>query len=49
MSYEGCCGPQVHRRYYNRQEKIEWLSAYAEALENELAGVKERIEALEEA
>lgn len=41
-------GPYVARRYFTREERRGWLQEYAEALENELKGVKERIEALKE-
>ncbi len=38
-------GP-VRRHYYSRAERIGWLEGYAEQLAQELAGVRERIEAL---
>lgn len=41
-----CAGPWVRRRYISRAEKIERLEAYAEALEHELAGVRERVQEL---
>lgn len=46
-----CHGNQsgwIYRRYYSREERRAWLEGYAEELENELKGVKERIAALQE-
>lgn len=44
MTY-GNCGPGWGgRRYYSRDEKLAWLNDYAENLEAELKGVKERID-----
>lgn len=37
------CGGYHGRRYLTREEKVEWLKGYAEELENELKGVRERI------
>jgi hypothetical protein len=46
MTY-GNCGPGWGgRRYFSRDERIEWLQGYAEELENELKGVKERLSEL---
>jgi hypothetical protein len=43
MGY-GTCGPGWGgRRYFSREERIEWLEGYAENLESELKGVRERI------
>jgi hypothetical protein len=39
------CGP-YRRQYLSRAEKITLLTEYKENLENELKGVKERIEEL---
>ncbi len=39
-------GP-VKRHYFSRAERAGWLEAYAAQLENELAGVRERIQALQ--
>ncbi len=48
MSCESNCGQgYVYRRYYSRAERAEWLKGYAAELDQELAGVKERIQALE--
>ena len=33
----------VARRYWTAEERTAWLEGYAEELENELTGVKERI------
>lgn len=41
-------GPRARRRYLNRDEKIALLERYADELENELTGVRERIEELED-
>lgn len=38
-----CGGGWGGRRFYTREEKQEWLKDYAEALEQELKAVKERI------
>lgn len=48
--YANCCGPQSGyggRRYLTREEKVASLKEYAEDLESELAGVKERIAELQ--
>lgn len=37
------------RRYYTRDERKAWLQGYAEELENELKGVRERIQELSSA
>jgi hypothetical protein len=38
------CGPGWGgRRYFSREERVAWLKDYADELENELKGVKERI------
>ena len=44
------CGPNVWvaRKYYSRKERKEWLESYAEELEQELTGVRERITELGE-
>lgn len=42
MGYD-CGSGYGGRRYYSRDEKIEWLQGYAQELENELKGVKERL------
>lgn len=34
------------RRYYTREERRAWLQDYANELENELKGVRERIQEL---
>lgn len=34
------------RRYYTREERKAWLENYASELENELKGVRERIQEL---
>jgi hypothetical protein len=48
MSYANCCGPIGYgRRYYSRQEKAEWLEAYAKSLDQELTAVRERIKDLQ--
>ncbi len=46
MGYGNCgCGPGFGgRRYMTKDEKTEWLATYAKELENELQGVKERLE-----
>jgi hypothetical protein len=41
---ESCCG--YGRRYLTREEKIEYLEEYKKDLEQEAAGVAERIEEL---
>lgn len=43
-----CCGPGAGgsfygRRYWTREEKLEWLKEYADELEAELKGVRERL------
>lgn len=45
MGYD-CCAGAYGRRYYTKEEKVEWLSGYAQELEQELKAVKERIEDL---
>jgi hypothetical protein len=48
MTY-GNCGPGWGgRRYFSREERIEWLKEYQEQLEGELQGVKERLAELKE-
>jgi hypothetical protein len=37
------------RRYFSREERAAWLEDYAQALEAELKGVRERIKDLKEA
>lgn len=54
MTYGSCesaCGSEgwSGRRYYSREEKAAWLEGYAQALEAELKGVRERIKDLKEA
>ena len=47
MGYEcgpGSCGPYSGRRYMNKEERTEMLKDYQKELENELQGVKERIQ-----
>lgn len=48
MGYGSGCGPGWGggRRYFTREEKVEWLEGYAENLEAELKGVKERLQEL---
>lgn len=43
-----CCGNQGYhwRRFYSRQERIEQLKEYREALSRELSGVEEEIRRL---
>jgi len=36
------------RRYFTKQEKLEWLEEYKSNLEKELAGVTERIQELKQ-
>jgi hypothetical protein len=36
------------RRYFTKQEKIEWLEEYKSNLEKELAGVTERLQELKQ-
>lgn len=43
-----CYGHQG-RRYYSRDERKAWLEDYARELENELKGVRERIQELQQA
>ena len=46
MTYANCCGPSAGyggRRYFSREERVAWLKEYAQELENELSGVKDRI------
>lgn len=40
-------GGYSYRRYISKKEKIDWLTSYKEELENEVAGVTERIAELE--
>jgi hypothetical protein len=42
------CQGHGGRRYFTREEKKAWLEGYAEELENELKGVKERLQELSE-
>ena len=37
------CGPGYGRSYYTREERKQWLEAYASELENELKAVRERV------
>lgn len=48
MGYGTCgCGPGfAGRRYMTKEEKTGWFKEYAKELENELKGVKERLEEL---
>lgn len=50
MTHRRCCTPSlpIRRCFPTRDERIERLEAYAEALEAELQGVRERIQALAE-
>ena len=41
-----CYGGHGGRRYLTREEKVAWLEDYARQLENELKGVRERIQEL---
>jgi len=41
------CVPADSRRFFTREEKLEMLREYQEALEKEVRGVKERIAELE--
>ncbi len=41
-----CHGSGFGRQYLTRDEKIEWLDGYAKELEQELKGVRERLEEL---
>ncbi|MHB8586952.1 MAG: hypothetical protein ACYDDF_14075 [Thermoplasmatota archaeon] len=45
--YQNCCGPSIGRRYLTREEKVDMLKEYAEELEAELTGVKERLAELQ--
>jgi hypothetical protein len=36
------------RRYFTKEEKLEWLEEYQSNLEKELAGVKERLQELKQ-
>lgn len=38
-----CYGAGFGRRYYTREERKQWLEAYASELENELKAVRERL------
>lgn len=40
------CHGAYGRRYLTKEEKVEWLKGYAQELESELKGVKERIDEL---
>jgi len=42
----GCCGYGDGRRFLTREEKIKYLEEYKEYLQQEAAGVTERIEEL---
>ena len=42
----GNCGGMWGRRYLTKDEKTEMLQEYANSLENELKGVKERLKEL---
>lgn len=50
MTYRRCCSPSlsIRRCFPTREERIERLDAYAEGLEAELQGVRERIQELKE-
>ena len=37
------------RKYWTREEKLEWLKGYQKDLEQEAKGVKERVKELEKA
>ncbi len=43
----GCAGRGMFRRFWSKAEEQERLEAYAENLQQELAGVRERIDELE--
>jgi len=43
------CYGHSGRRYYSREERKAWLEDYANELENELKGVRERITELSQA
>lgn len=43
---DGCCGYGHGRRFLTREEKIKHLEEYKEYLQQEAAGVTERIEEL---
>ena len=44
----GCgCESDVARKYFTKDEKLEMLKEYKEALENEAKGVSERIKELQ--
>jgi len=43
---DSCCGYGYDRRFLTREEKIKHLEEYKEHLEQEVAGVTERIEEL---
>ncbi|MGQ0537260.1 MAG: DUF5320 domain-containing protein [Methanobacteriota archaeon] len=48
--YANCCGTGFGgRRYFTKEERVEWLKEYADELEHELSGVKERLKELERA
>ena len=44
------CGSGAYggRRYFTKEEKIEWLEEYKSNLEKELAGVTERLQELKQ-
>lgn len=44
-----CCGYDVRRRYFTREERRAWLEDYAKQLEAELQAVRERIQDLAKA
>lgn len=48
--YANCCAPSTGfvaaRRYFTREERARWLEEYADTLEKELAGVRERVKEL---
>jgi len=43
----GCGG--VRRKYFTKEEQLEWLKEYRGELESELKGVKEKLALLENA
>lgn len=45
--YENGCGMQSGRRFFTKEERIEFLKEYKESLEQEATGVGERIKELE--
>ena len=44
---EGGCECGVERKFYTREEKLEWMKEYKEQLELELKAVKEKLEWLQ--